>query len=138
MPAEQDIEVALRWADMDANRHVNNVEFFRILEEARARWFPTTGDGASLLASGIVVASQGLDYAMPLSYRHEPVLVGLRVTRVGTSSFTLSCRIHDASADSDDRVYAAGNVVMVAVDDEAGRSRPFTVQERSWLESLSR
>ncbi|WP_104129479.1 thioesterase family protein [Cryobacterium sp. N21] len=136
MPTEQNIEVALRWADMDANRHLNNVEFFRLLEEARARWFPTTGDGASLLTSGIVVAGQGLDYSMPLTYRHEPVLVGLSVSRVGTSSFTLRCRIYDAPADSVARVYAAGNVVMVAINEGSGRSRPFTVPERRWLESL--
>lgn len=137
MPKEHDIEVHLRWADMDANRHVNNVEFFRILEEARARWFPTSGDGASLLVGGIVVASQGLDYLTPLNYRPEPVLVSLRVSPVGNSSFTLHCRVQDAPSDSGDRVYAAGNVVMVAVDQQTGRSRPLTIPERRWLESLS-
>lgn len=137
MPTEHNIEVRLRWADMDANRHVNNVEFFRILEEARARWFPTSGDGSSLLIGGIVVASQGLDYSAPLGYRREPVLVGLRVTRIGTSSFTLHCRIHDTPSESDDHVYAAGDVVMVAVDQESARSRPFTGPERRWLESLA-
>ncbi|MFC5931317.1 acyl-CoA thioesterase [Cryobacterium melibiosiphilum] len=130
------IAVTLRWGDMDAFRHVNNVEYFRYLEEARARLFPTEGDGSSFLRRGIVIASQTLNYLAPLTYRREPVLVGLTVTTVGRSSFTLGCRVFDTDDADTDVVFATGSVVVVAFDDQAGRSRPLEPAERRWLESL--
>jgi len=48
------LEVPLRWGDMDAMAHLNNVMYFRLMEEARIQWFqrfnlPTlpTGEAAS-------------------------------------------------------------------------------------------
>ena len=33
------LEVPLRWGDMDAMAHLNNVMYFRLMEEARIQWF---------------------------------------------------------------------------------------------------
>ena len=40
------IPIHLRWADLDAYNHLNNVEMLRLLEEARVRmfWVPGSGD----------------------------------------------------------------------------------------------
>ena len=132
---ETAIEVQVRWGDMDAFRHVNNIEYFRYLEEARARLFPAEGDGSSFLRRGIVIASQSLDYRKPLTYRREPVLVGLTVTAIGRSSFTLGCRVFDAGSTHEDTVYATGTVIVVTVDERDGRPRPLDVDERRWLET---
>ena len=132
---ETAIEVQVRWGDMDAFRHVNNIEYFRYLEEARARLFPAEGDGSSFLRRGIVIASQSLDYRKPLTYRREPVLVGLTVTAIGRSSFTLGCRVFDAGSTHEDTVYATGTVIVVTVDEQDGRPRPLDVDERRWLET---
>ncbi|MGL5850524.1 MAG: acyl-CoA thioesterase, partial [Phycicoccus sp.] len=35
MGAPYRVEVPLRWSDMDAYGHVNNVQFLRLLEDAR-------------------------------------------------------------------------------------------------------
>lgn len=129
------IAVNLRWGDMDAYRHVNNVEYFRYLEEARARLFPTEGDGSSFLRRGIVIASQNLNYLKPLTYRQDPVLVGLTVAAIGRSSFTLNCRVFDSGSADRDVVYAAGAVVVVAVDERDGRARPLDPAEVRWLEA---
>ena len=34
--------IPLRWGDMDANGHVNNVLFFRFMEQARVEWLGKT------------------------------------------------------------------------------------------------
>jgi acyl-CoA thioester hydrolase len=133
--SETAIEVQLRWGDMDAFRHVNNIDYFRYLEEARARLFPAEGDGSSFLRRGIVIASQRLEYRSPLVYRREPVLVGLTVSAIGRSSFTLDCRVFDAGSGHEEIVYAAGAVVVVTVDRQDGRPRPLEPEERRWLES---
>jgi acyl-CoA thioester hydrolase len=140
MPLENEFDVSLRWGDMDVYRHVNNVEFFRLLEEARARFFLAEADASRILDGGIVVASQRLDYLQPLKYRASPVRVGLTIVTIGNSSFTLGCRIFDSRDDhddGDDRVYATGLVVMVAFDDQSGRSRTLDPEERLWLDRHS-
>ena len=40
------IPIHLRWADLDAYNHLNNVEMLRLLEEGRVRmfWVPGSGD----------------------------------------------------------------------------------------------
>ena len=47
------VHVPLRWSDMDAYGHVNNVQFLRLLEDARVtgfeRWF---GQDRALLDEG--------------------------------------------------------------------------------------
>ena len=37
------LEVPLRWGDMDAMAHLNNVMYFRLMEEARIQWFQQFG-----------------------------------------------------------------------------------------------
>ncbi|TFC44685.1 acyl-CoA thioesterase [Cryobacterium sp. TMT1-21] len=137
MTYENRFDLSLRWADMDVYRHVNNVEFFRLLEEARARLFLRSDDASEILAGGIVVASQRLDYLRPLPYRTDPVTVGLTIAAIGRSSFTLDCRVFDSGEGAEDRVYAAGSVVMVAFDEQAERPRALQPTERSWLERRS-
>ena len=60
MAKERVVDVDLRWGDSDAFAHVNNVVFFRLLEEARARVIPTEGPGSTILSAGLVVAEQQL------------------------------------------------------------------------------
>ena len=58
-----EVLVPLRWSDMDAYGHVNNVQFVRLLEDARVAmlvdWFP---EGLEQLDRGIVVARHEIDY----------------------------------------------------------------------------
>ena len=134
MTLENRFDVSLRWGDMDIYRHVNNVEFFRLLEEARARFFLAPDGAPEILAGGVVVASQRLDYLRPLPYRTDPVQVGLTLVSIGRSSFTLDCRVFESRGDSEECVYATGAVVMVAFDEQAGLPRALERGERSWLE----
>lgn len=130
MGFERVVEVPLRWGDSDAFRHINNVVFFRLLEEARARVIPETGPGSTLLANGLVVREQSLTYLVPLHYRFEPIAVGMTVDHIGGSSFRLACRIFDPASGVD---FATGYVALVAYDFEAKRPRKLSPSEREWL-----
>lgn len=122
----------MRWGDADAFGHVNNVIFFRYLEEARARIIPATGPGSTILSGGLVVAEQQLKYLAPLHYREEPIQVGMSVTHVGGSSFQLRCRVFDLA---EKLVFAEGFVALVTYSFADGIPRKLSNVERTWLSS---
>ena len=130
MAEERVIDIALRWGDADAFGHVNNVVFFRYLEEARARIIPASGPGSTILSGGLVVAEQQLKYLAPLHYRTEPIQVGMSVDHVGGSSFRLACRVFDAETGT---VFAQGFVALVTYNFATGSPRKLSIDERAWL-----
>ena len=130
MSREHIVDIDLRWGDADAFGHVNNVVFFRYLEEARARVIPDSGPGSTILSGGLVVAEQQLKSRAPLHYRKAPVQVGMTVDHVGGSSFRLACRVFDAQGGT---VYAEGFVALVTYNFTTGAPRKLSSDERAWL-----
>ena len=90
-------DVPLRWSDMDAYGHVNNVQFLRLLEDARVigfqEWF---GQDRSLLDEGVLVARHEIEYLAPLEFRHAPIAVDMWATRIGGAAFDLAYEVRDA------------------------------------------
>ena len=130
MAEERVVDIALRWGDSDAFGHVNNVVFFRYLEEARARIIPASGPGPTIPSGGLVVAEQQRKYLAPLHYRTEPIQVGMSVDHVGGSSFRLACRVFDAETGT---VFAQGFVALVTYNFAPGSPRKLSTDERAWL-----
>ncbi|MFF0115564.1 acyl-CoA thioesterase [Streptomyces prasinus] len=115
----------LRWADMDAYGHVNNVVFLRYLEEARIDFlFRPDKD----FQQGSVVARHEIDYKRQLVHRHAPVDIELWVTQIRAASFTLTYEVKDG-----DQVYVRASTVIVPFDFEAQRPRRITQEEREFL-----
>ncbi|MGI5443326.1 acyl-CoA thioesterase [Streptomyces shenzhenensis] len=115
----------LRWADMDAYGHVNNVVFLRYLEEARIDFlFRPDKD----FQQGSVVARHEIDYKRQLVHRHEPVDVELWVTETRAASFTLAYEVKDG-----DQIYVRASTVIVPYDFDAQRPRRITAEEREFL-----
>ncbi|MCF6525044.1 thioesterase family protein [Streptomyces sp. JJ36] len=121
----------LRWSDMDAFGHVNNVVFLRYLEEARIDFmFRLAREaGPETFSGGSVVARHEIDYLRPLVHRHEPVTVELWVTKVTAASATLAYEIKD-----EETVYVRARTVVVPYLLEQGRPRRLTAEEKSFLE----
>jgi acyl-CoA thioester hydrolase len=88
---------ALRWSDMDAYGHINNVQFLRLLEDARVFTFGAQGapGGGSLLATGLIVGRQEIEYLEPLVFRAQSVAIDLWVTAIGGADFDLGYEIRD-------------------------------------------
>ncbi|MFI6205135.1 acyl-CoA thioesterase [Streptomyces sp. NPDC051041] len=115
----------LRWADMDAYGHVNNVVFLRYLEEARIDFlFRPDKD----FQQGSVVARHEIDYKRQLVHRHAPVDIELWVTEIRAASFTLAYEVKDG-----DLVYVRAKTVIVPFDFEQQRPRRITDEERAFL-----
>ncbi|MFF7639261.1 thioesterase family protein [Streptomyces canus] len=118
----------LRWADMDAYGHVNNVVFLRYLEEARIDFlFRPEKD----FQQGSVVARHEIDYKRQLVHRHAPVDIELWVTEIRAASFTIAYEVKDG-----DDVYVRASTVIVPFDFAAQRPRRITAEEREFLEEF--
>jgi acyl-CoA thioester hydrolase len=132
MPTPHLIPVPLRWGDEDRYGHVNNVVFFRLLEEARARWITGANPKDNLLTHGLLVHDAQLTYHQPLHYREEPVFVELAVSRLGGASIDIGCRVLDSESPQS-TCFASGHIRLVAYDFELKRPRRLGEKDRVWL-----
>jgi acyl-CoA thioester hydrolase len=122
----------VRWDDMDAFGHVNNVTFLTYMQEARTAML-FGGDAAEQipdLIKGVVVARHEIDYRRPLEWRPEPIEVDVWTAIVKPSSFTLRYEIRDQLAGA---VLAEAMTVLVPFDLAAGRHRRVAAAERDFL-----
>jgi acyl-CoA thioester hydrolase len=132
----------VRWDDMDAFGHVNNVTFLTYMQEARTAML-FGGDAAEQipdLIKGVVVARHEIDYRRPLEWRPAPIEVDVWTAVVKPSSFTLRYEIRDQLADSGAGadagvgvVLAEAMTVLVPFDLAAGRHRRVSDAERDFL-----
>lgn len=111
----------LRWGELDALRHLNNVAYFRYFEEARIHWFATLGIEYGDDGEGPILANIETRFIKPALYP-EDVAIELRIGKVGNSSFVLAHTMRSATDPS--VVYATGEAVLVWIDIAAGKSRP--------------
>lgn len=130
MPGAVDVELQLRWGDMDVNAHVNNVQFARLIEEGRVRAFRRWFSGGAIELS-VLVARQDIEFRAPLYYTADPVVVRLAVAHLGTSSFTIGATITAA----DGTVAAVARTTMVLIDPATGNPTAIPSTVRESLES---
>ena len=125
----------VRFSDVDVYGHVNNVKYFEYYQEARIAFILSLDeplfDPAQQSRMRQVVARIDVDYKRPILFRPESYAVETWVTRIGTSSYDLACRIVDA----DGTLYSKAEVRLVAFDTATQRSRPLTDVERDRLEA---
>jgi acyl-CoA thioester hydrolase len=133
----------LRWSDMDAYGHVNNVQFLRLLEDARVVAFAAAGsdEGGTVVDTGLLVARQQIEYVEPLVYRTAPVAIDLWLTDLQAASFDLGYEVLDeqpegvAQDGARPRVYARAETTLVLFDRVNERPRRVTPAERERLEA---
>jgi acyl-CoA thioester hydrolase len=113
--------LTVRWSDLDAFGHVNNVKFYDYVQEARVAIMTSSLDWSA----GVVwsVVRQDLDHVAPLDFRPEPYEVATSVVATGTRSFTLAAEIRDPATGT---VYARSRTVAVG-------PRPLDATERQAL-----
>ncbi|CAN5516862.1 thioesterase family protein [soil metagenome] len=126
----------VRFSDVDVYGHVNNVKYFEYYQEARIAFILSLDeplfDPSKQSRMRQVVARIDVDYKRPILFRPEPYAVETWVTRIGTSSYDLACRIVDA----DGTLYSRADVRLVAFDTTTQGSRPLSDVERGRLEAV--
>jgi acyl-CoA thioester hydrolase len=122
----------LRWGEMDALRHLNNVAYFRYFEQARISWFDSLGIDYAPDGEGPILGSITCRFLKPALYPAD-LDIELVAGRVGNASFTLEHRMR--AVDDRSVVYAEGEAVLVWIDLASGQSRPLPERVRATLQS---
>jgi len=122
-------EIEIRWRDLDAFNHVNHVVFLTYLEEVRDEWLGRVLDDAALVW-GYVIARVEIDYRRELTLEDDVVVARCSLERLGTKSVTTS----ESVITRDGETAADAKAVLVARDEETGRSRVITDEERAAFE----
>lgn len=141
------IPVHVRWGDLDAYNHVNNVQMLRILEEARVRafWAPEARGGgdehtppsavinaAAGSETTTLIAGHQIEYLLPVEYQRSPLDVQLWIGRFGGASAEISYEVYSSAGLA---VRAAST--MVFIDSATQRPRRINDAERAaWADYL--
>ena len=122
---------------MDAYGHVNNVQFLRLLEDARVigfqQWF---GQDRSLLNEGVLVARHEIEYLAPLKFRIAPISVDMWATKVSGASFDLAYEVRDP-AEVGTTLYARAETTLASYDFASVSPRRLRPDERAVLRGVS-
>jgi acyl-CoA thioester hydrolase len=129
-----DVQIPLRWADMDAYRHVNHARTVTLLEEARVAlvFHRAARDGAGGWSDGLLVAALQVDYKRQIAYAGQTVRVSIWVDQVRAASFMLHYEVRTGPS-IDDPVAVIARTQMVPFDLAANRPRRLTGAEREFL-----
>ena len=110
---------SIRWGDMDALGHVNNVTYFRYLEQARIEWvYGLHPAGDAYESSDPVIVNASCTFLEPLVYPGD-IEVRMYLGDPGRTSIGSYYEIW-----MNGRKYADGAAKMVWIDLASGRSVP--------------
>ena len=124
---QMEVDLSVRYRDIDAVGHVNNAVYVSFLEQARVEYLDAVLD-ITELQPGFLVASVTVDYERPILLDEE-VVVSLGVTDIGTASVEMGYEVR-----ADGEVAATASSVIVAVDPETESSRPVP---ETWREKIA-
>lgn len=130
-----DVQIPLRWADLDAFRHVNHARTVTLLEEARVELVFHKGAemGVGGWSEGLLVAGLEVAYKNQIPYRGQSVLVSIWAEQIRAASFQLGYELR-VGPDRDDPIAVVASTKMVPFNLVAGHPRRLTEPERLFLE----
>ncbi|MDZ7839664.1 MAG: thioesterase family protein [Gammaproteobacteria bacterium] len=128
------IETDVRWGDMDAFNHVNNVSYLRYFESGRIAYFDALelADFFGLDGVGPILAETSCRYKFPLTYP-DRVSVGVRSEQLGEDRFTQQ---YVLVSHRHGRVAATGDGTIVTFDYSANRKVSIPDRVRRRIEAL--
>lgn len=134
LPAEKKLvhqmQMPLRWGDMDAMGHINNTLYFRYMEVARLDWiFKVTGS-SQLSGQGPIIVNAFANFLRQLEFPGD-IRVTMYVANPGRSSVESYHTIE--RCDEPGVVYAEGGARMVWTDYAAKKSAPMPDAFRALL-----
>jgi acyl-CoA thioester hydrolase len=120
----------MRWSDMDAYQHINNVAILGYFEMARVNLFfeHPTHDEKTGMRRGLVVHSHEITYKRPVVYDAEPLEIQIWVSTVRAASFLCHYEAFDHG-----QLAATGQTMLVPFDFALNRPRRITPEEKEFL-----
>lgn len=125
------VRLPVQWGDQDSFGHVNNAIYFRWFESARIAYLERIGLGDKHASHapggndiGPILAAIGCNYRRQVKYP-DTVLVGARITRIGTSSMTMA---HALWSEAHQALAADGESTVVVFS--YGANKPLRVPDK--------
>jgi len=117
------------WGDMDSYRHVNNVVYFRYLENARLEYFRRMGwfEFEDKTAIGPILAATSARFRRALTFPDD-IAVAARVTEIREDRFSLEHVIVSATQQA---VVTEGTGLVVVYHYGEGRKMPLPDELRA-------
>ena len=124
------MHVPMRWSDMDAYQHINNVAFLGYFEMARVSLFfeHPTHDEKTGMRRGLVVHSHEIVYKRPVLYDAQPLEIQIWVSNIRAASFLCHYEAFDHG-----QLAALGQTMLVPFDFSLNRPRRITPEEKGFL-----
>ena len=123
----------VRFGDLDAMQHMNNVEFLRFFETARIEYLGTLSPEhvpTSRSAFGFIFAECHIAYRAP-AFFGDDIRTYVWPQELKRSSLRLGFEMR---VEGDDRLVADGWGTLVGYDYEAGRAQPIPDDFRALIE----
>jgi acyl-CoA thioester hydrolase len=113
--------IRLRWGDMDSMGHINNVQYFRYMEQARVEWLASLGYAVGLGGGedGQVIADASCVFRVALKYPAD-IEVVVNGEKPGRSSLKM---LYQLKMKDTNQVVADGASTLVWISPETGRSK---------------
>ena len=124
------MHIPMRWSDMDAYQHINNVAFLGYFEMARVDLFfehPHHVEKPGM-RRGLVVHSHDIHYRRSVEYDAEPLRIEVWISTVRAASFRCHYELFDHG-----RLAVTGSTVLVPFDFALNRPRRLTPDEKQFL-----
>jgi acyl-CoA thioester hydrolase len=123
-------QLQIRWADLDAFKHINNAAYLVYMQEARAdfTWFSRIAKGEKPLLADMVVARAEVDFLAPIHQTGTTLDVEIYIEKVSNSSFVMVYEMSQGGT-----LRARGKTVQVGVDMDTEKARRLRDNEREFL-----
>ena len=124
-----EMEIPIRWGDMDAMNHVNNTSYFRYMETCRIDWMRSIGCQPDPQGEGPVIVNAFCNFYRQLQYPGD-VLIRMFASSPGRSTFETWVLM--ARADQPGTIDAAGGATTIWVDFPAQKAKTLP----DWLRAI--
>ncbi len=110
----------MRWGEMDALGHMNNVSYFRYFEESRISWFNSLPINYKPNDQGPILANINCHFVKPAIYPIK-FKVTTAIGKLGNTSFIMWT---DILGKKKEECFASAEAVMVWIDMSTGKPCP--------------
>ena len=130
------IEQNVTWGDMDAHGHVNNVEYFRYMENGRIEYYGRIEKYEFERETGItlVLKDTSCKFISSLAYP-DRIAIGARVKEIANSRMIMTYIIMNVSQN---RVAAVGEATIVALNANDNTKVPIPAELKRRIQELQR
>lgn len=131
-PLLQQTLVPIRWGDMDAMGHVNNIIYLQYCEQCRVDWKSRLADRLAGTQQGMIVKKSSMTYHRPLVYPGT-VEVRMFAGHIGRTSFTQHYELRLDEQGDAGGLYAEAEFVIVWFDYASRAPAPIPANIRTIL-----